>query len=459
MKVIICGAGQVGTSIAKQLIIEDNDVTVIDQSPKLIDRISDSLDVTAHVGFASHPYVLEKAGANQADMFIAVTQSDEINMVACQVAHSIFGVSKKIARIRSQNYFTSGMERLFSPDDMPIDVIISPELEVANAIFDKLHVPGAIETINFAENLVKVVSVKATDDSLVMGKNVTEVNERLEAFNAQMICFVREQELHGLDQTDIKLDSQDEIYFVSPNNKVKEVMSVFGHEEREASKIRIVGGGSIGLYLSQKLEEEEQNHNIKIIERNAERAKIIVNRLDRTTVINGDALEQEILKEVNIANSDTIIAVSNDDEVNILSALLAKKFGCKKAVSLINSTSFAPLFSSLGIDAIVNPREITVSSILQHIRNFKVRNAHAIADSQAEIIETDAFESSYSVGKTIADLDLPKGTNLNMIIREGKYIIPNAETEIIAKDRLIIFSRVEKLKKIEKIFSDRYKYF
>lgn len=457
MKVIICGAGQVGNSIARQLVLEDNDVTVIDQSEELIEKINNSLDVKAFVGFASHPTVLDEAGASSADMIISVTQSDEINMVSCQVAHSIFGISKKVARVRSQSYFSKDVERLFSTDAMPIDVIISPEIEVANAILDRLHVPGAIETIIFADGKVKVISVKTSKESMINNLNVGDANKILEHLKSKIICFIHDEKLYA-ESSDMLLNSECEIYVISDVEDLKETMAIFGHEEAEARKIRIVGGGRIGLYLAQKLEQEEDTR-VKIIERDGKRAHAIVDKLKSTSVIHGDALEREIMDEVGISSSDTIIAVSNDDEVNILSALLAKKYGCKSSVVLVNSNSFAPLFSSLGIDIIVNPREITVSSILRYIRNFKVRNVHSICDSQAEIIETDAFESSYSVGKRIVELSLPDGVSICMIIRENEIHMPHPDFEIIAKDRLIILCRTEQVKKVEKLFSEKFKYF
>ena len=457
MKVIICGAGQVGNSIAKQLVLEGNDVTVIDQSEELIEKINNSLDVKAFVGFASHPTVLEEAGASNADMIISVTQSDEINMVSCQVAHSIFGIAKKIARIRNQNYFYKDTEKLFSANHMPIDVIISPEVEVANAILDKLHVPGAIETILFSEGRVKVISVKTINNSIVNNMSVEGVNKILTHLKAKVICFMKEGILHTEDSNEF-LDPECEIYVITAVEDLKEMMAIFGHEESEARKICIVGGGRIGLYLAQKLEQSE-DIRVKVIEHQEKRAHEIAEKLKYTSVINGDALEQEILQEVSISSSDTIITVSNDDEVNILSGLLAKKYGCLKSIVLVNSNSFAPLFSSLGIDIVVNPREITVSSILRYIRNIKVRNVNAICDSQAEIIEVDAFESSYSAGKRIMELKLPEGVSVCMIIRGEEIIIPHNDTEIAAQDRLIIFSMVEKVKKVEKIFSEKFKYF
>ena len=457
MKVIICGAGKVGTSIAKQLVLEENDVTVIDQSEELIEKINASLDVKAFVGFASHPTILEEADAHNTDMIISVTQSDEINMVSCQVAHSIFGISKKIARIRNQNYFTKDMGMFFSSENMPIDVIISPEIEVANAILDKLHVPGAIETIDFVEGKVKIFSVKTSLESIINNLTIIDANKLLAHLRANIICAMHDEDLFYRDSGNL-LDSNYEIYVAVDIEDLKETMAIFGHEESEASKIRIVGGGRIGAGLAKKLEQQD-NTKITIIERNTKTAHDIVEDLEYTSVINGDALDKEILEEANISSSDTIISVSNDDEVNILSSLLAKKYGCSKSIALVNSNSFAPLFSSLGIDIIVNPREITVSSILRHIKSFKVRNVHSICHSQAEIIETNAVESNYAVGKTISELNLPQGVLICLIIRNDEVIVPQDNTEIIPEDRLIVLSKADKVKKIEKLFSEKFKYF
>ena len=459
MKVIICGAGKVGTSIAKQLILEGNNVTLIDQSEELIEKIDASLDVRTIVGAGSHPDTLKEADAENADMIIAVAQSDEVNMVACQVAHSIFNIPKKIARIRSRSYFAdSVIERLFSRENMPIDVMISPEIEVADSIYEKLHIPGAIESISFVEDKVKLISVKAIGHSIIRGLSIEGANKVLNHLGVNIIGFVRDQKFLTIDSQE-ELSDNDEIYLVVDIKDIKETMGIFGHEEKEAQKICIIGGGRIGYYLARKLEKEDNIGRVKIIERNEKRAEKISSRFDNVTVINGDALDQEILDEVNIGASDTVIAVSSDDEVNILSALLAKKSGCKRSVALVNNISFAPLFSSIGIDVIVNPREITVSSILGHIRSFKVKNVHAICDSKIEIMETEMYETSYPVGKEILELNMPTGVYICMIIRNEKIIVPNDKTLIVGGDKVIILSRVEKIKKMEKIFSQKFKYF
>jgi trk system potassium uptake protein TrkA len=457
MKTIICGAGQVGRSIAQQLVSENNHVTIIDQSAELIDEINSQLDVKAIVGFASHPTVLRDAGADDADMIIAVTQSDEINMISCQVAHSVFGVKKKIARIRNQNYLQEDFKSLYCPDHLPIDVIISPEVEVANAIMERLHVPGAIETLVFADGSVKIISAHCVEGSVIKGLSVEHANEALLGLNSKIIGVKREggfiiptgRETLGVD---------DEIYFVASVQNTKEIMSLFGHEEKESRKIRIIGGGRVGLFLAEQM-EENGNFQVKILEYKKERAEYIASKLYNTMVINGDALDQEILKEANISTTDTIIAVSNDDEVNILSSLLAKKLGCKQSISLINSVSYAPLFSSLGIDVIVSPRATTVSSILQHIRHGKVKNVSSLYDGKVEIIEAEAVESSFAAGKSASDLNEAGSVILAAVVRDSELIIPTNDFIIKASDRLIIITQSSKVKKVEKILSDKIKYF
>ncbi|MCH2038099.1 MAG: Trk system potassium transporter TrkA, partial [Rickettsiales bacterium] len=346
MKIIVCGAGQVGTSIARQLSYEDNDVTVIDQSVDRIRKITDSIDVNSVVGFASHPPVLEEAGAQYADMIIAVTISDEVNMVICQVAHSLFRLPTKIARVRHQFYLHEKWKDLYREDHLPIDVIISPELEVSRAVNHRLHVPGAIGTIPYAEGRVKVVAVRCEHDSPLANLLTFKIKELAKSIGISILGIVRDQNfIFPRDKEPLLVG--DEVYFVADHRKIEEAMILFGHEEKEARRIIIIGGGNIGLYLAEQLEEEDSDLRVRIIELNQKRAQFVAQQLEYTSVINGSALEQEILEEANVSSAETVISVSNDDEVNILSALLAKRFGCQRAISLINSRSYAPLISSL----------------------------------------------------------------------------------------------------------------
>ena len=456
MKVIICGAGPIGSGIAEQLVAEGNDVTVIGTSDDVLNSMRYKLDLNCINGSSSHPDILAKAGAKEADIIIAVTAHDEVNMVTCFLASTLFGIKKKIARIRHFSFLGDYQNRIFSSAAFPIDLIISPEKELANAILNRLHVPGANETFLFSDKVLKVVSVKSTKESLINTLTILQANKKLQKrLNVNIFGLLRNQEF-SLNK-DLVIRDGDELYLAVDNKDIKEVLSLLGHEEQEARKIRIIGGGRVGLSLAHSLSLDSSN-NIKIIERNKERAKYLAENLNDIPVINGDALEKDILKEINIETCDTIIAVSNDDEVNILSSLLAKKLGCSKAISLINSSSFAPLFSSLGIDVIINPREITVSSILKFTREIKSKNIYSICEGQAELIEANSYENSFTPGKKLQDLNLPEGVEIVAISRDGKVIIPKENFIIESGDNMIIISYINLLKKVEKIFSHKFKY-
>lgn len=459
MKVIVCGAGLVGTSIARQLSIEGNDVTVIDHSPELIQKVNDTLDVKAQLGFASHPTVLEEVGAAGVDMIIAVTLSDEINMVACQVAHSLFNTPTKIARIRNQNYLKPEWMHLYRHDHLPIDYIISPEIEVAKAVMHRLHVPGAVDTIPFVDGKVKVVGMRCTLDCPMINMPLHRVQKRLSEASVSIMGILRGENFIVAGE-EVELREEDELYFACSDEHVQKAMAIFGHEEREARRIIIMGGGNVGLFLAERLEAESQDIKVKLIELDKKRAEKVADKLHRTTVINGSALSQEILEEANVAVAETVIAVSNDDEVNILSSLLAKRFGCQRVVTLVNnSNSYSPLTSSLGIDVTVNPREITVSSILQHIRKGRIVSVHSICKGKAEVIEAEAVESSSIVGKRMEDLSLPRGIIIGAIVRDGEVIIPEDDTVIVAGDRIVILSQANMVSKVESIFSVKFEFF
>ncbi len=459
MKIIVCGAGQVGISIAKQLSMEGNDVTVIDHSPELIQKVSDTLDVRAVSGFASHPTVLEAVGAENADMIIAVTLSDEVNMIACQVASSLFNVPTKIARIRSQSYLKPEYKLLYRHDNLPIDYIISPEVEVARAIVNRLHVPGAVDTIPFTDGRIKVVGIRCTLDCPVINISLSKIQKRFAESGVSILGVMRGDNFIVVGD-EIELLEEDELYFSCDSKHLQNAMVAFGHEEREARRIIIIGGGNVGLFLAEHLEREEPDTKVKLIEINKDRAEFIADRLNRTTVINGDALSQEILDEANVAVAETVISVSNDDEVNILSSLLAKRFGCQRVVTLINnSASYSSLMSSLGIDVMINPRDITVSGILQHIRKGRIISVHSICKGKAEVIEAEAVEASPVVGKRIEDLGLPKGIVIGSIVRDKEIIVPENDTLIRPGDRIIILSQANMVSKVEKIFSVMFEYF
>lgn len=458
MKIIVCGAGQVGYNIAKQLAHQHNDVTVIDNSPSLIRKIGESLDVQALEGYASDPDILEKANASDADMIVAVTQSDEVNMISCQVAHSLFNVPTKIARVRNRSYLRPTWSDLFSRDHLPIDMIISPEIEVAQSIANRLAVPGAFELLPFAEDKVKVIGIRLGEDCPVVDTPLRQLSELFPDLNITVMAIFRGTKII-LPDADDQMQAGDSIYFSAEDTHVPRAMSVFGHEEKEARRLIIIGGGNVGLFLARALEEQDSSLNIKIIEQNPERAEFIASQLNKTVVICGDGLDSEILKEANAGATETVISVTNEDEINILSSLLAKRLGAWRAITLVNNRIFTALMSSLGIDVYVNPRETTVSNILQRIRRGRIRGLHSIRDGAAEIMDAEVLETSPLIGMPIKDMKLPKGTMISAIYRDDEVIMPRGQSEFKEGDRVIILALAEDVKKIEQLFSVRLEYF
>ncbi len=458
MKVIVCGAGQVGSNIAKYLASEGNHVTVIDQSPELIQKISDTLDVQAMVGFASHPNVLEAAGAADADMLIAVTLADEVNMVACQVGASLFRVPTKIARVRHQSYLQPIWADLFSREHLPIDVIISPEIEVARAVSRRMQVPGAFDMIPLADGLVKVIGVVCSQNCPIINTPLRQLTGLFPDLAIEVVAIIRGDRQFIPTGNDQMLPG-DEVYFVADTNHVSRAMAAFGHEEREARRVIIVGGGNIGLCLAEEIEQNHSGVSARIIEIDRRRATMVAQKLKRTMVLHGDALDPSILEEANVGAAETVVAVSNSDEGNILASLLAKRNGCQRAITLINKTTFQPLVQPLGIDAVVSPRSITVSSILQHVRRGRIKAVHSLRENFAEVIEAEALETSTLINTPLKDIRLPQGIIVGAIVRAGKVIIPRPSTVIKPNDRVIILAEVGQVKKVEKMFAVRLEFF
>lgn len=458
MKIIVCGAGQVGFDIAHQLSSESNDVTVIDHDHDRLRKVSDSLDVQTVLGFASYPDVLERAGTENADMLIAVTLSDEINMVSCQVAHTLFDVPTKIARVRHKAYLEPRWQHIFSRDHMPIDVIISPENEVVGAIGRLLDAPGAIDVIGFSDGKVSLVGMRLNQDCPILNTPLRQLTELFPDLSITIVYIVRnEQPIFPKEMDQLLLG--DEVYFVVDSKHISRARTIFGHEEQTATRMVIIGGGNIGFQLAINLEEREPQVNVKLIESDQQQAEFVADQLKRTVVIAGDALESEILDEASVATAETIIAVSDDDEVNVLASVLAKKKGGGRTVTLINETTYAPLISSLGIDTAISPRDITVSRILAHVRRGRIHSVHTLQGGAAEIIEADAVESASVIGSPLKDARLPKGVLIGAIVRDGVVIIPRGETAIEKGDRVIIFCPHDTISKVEKLLSVAFGYF
>lgn len=459
MKVIVCGAGQVGTTLARHLSSEENDVVVIDQSAELIRRLDESLDVRGIVGYASRPGVLEQAGAADADMIIAATVSDEVNMLACIVGHLLFRIPTKIARVRDQEYLAKRWADLFAKDrGLPIDVIISPEQEVARAIMRRLHAPGAIEMIELADNAIRLVGVRLGEDCPIINTPLRQLTALFPDLNIQVVGVVRDGRPFVPSNQD-QLFPRDEVYFVADTQHVPRAMAAVGQEVPESHRVIIVGGGNIGQRLARIIEEEDRDISAQLIELDPARAQTVAQRLARTTVLNGDAMDPDLLEEANAKRADTVIAVTDHDETNILSSLLAKRYGAKQAIALVTRPAYSTLLQPLDIDVIINPRAITASIILQHVRRGRVRAVHSIGDNFGEIIDIEAMESSGIVGKPLSESKLPHGAVIGALVREGKVIIPRPDTVIRPADRVVLFAIESVIKRVERIFAVSIEHF
>lgn len=458
MKVIICGGGQVGYGIAERLASEQIDVSVIDTSAELIRNIRDSLDVRGFVGHGSHPGVLENAGAQEADMIIAVTLYDEVNMVACQVAHSLFNVPTKIARVRAQSYLQPHYQDLFSRDHMPIDVIISPELEVGEMVLRRIALPGATDIVRFADENVSLVAIECLDECPVINTPLSQLSELFPDLPSTVVGVIREDRLFIPKATD-QLVAGDLAYVATARDQVRRTLGLFGHEETAATRIVIGGGGNIGLYAATALEARQSRTKVKIIENDRERAIFIADRLHRTVVLNGSSLDQKLLMEADIADADLMIALTNNDQVNILSSVMAKRLGCKSNLTLINDPSYHDFTKTLGIDAYLNPRSVTISRVLQHVRRGRIRAVHSVHNGGAEIIEAEALETSPLVGPELREVELPAGIRIGAIYRDGEVIRPSGTVKIKPKDRVVIFALAEAVKKVEQLFRVSLEFF
>jgi len=458
MKVIICGAGQVGYNIARYLANEGNDITVIDQRPDLIRNLASTLDVKAVEGHASHPHTLEKAGAAEADMIIAVTAVDEVNMVACHVAHTLFNVPKKIARIRSQVYLDSRWGRFFSREEMPIDVIISPEIEVARALTRRLKVPGALDIIPLCDNRVQLVGVRCHADTPVINTPLRQLTALFPDLNMAVVGVVRDGQPIVPD-ADTQLLIGDEVYVVVASDQLQRGMKALGQTMGQTRRVLILGGGNVGVFVARQIEIDYPEITVHLIENDKAKAEAAARTLNRTVVLHGSALDPDILEEAGAAVTETVLAVTNDEEINILASVLAKKQGCQRAVILLNSNTYNPLTGSLGIDVVVNPRTITVSHVLQHVRQGRIHSVHALKEDFGELIEADALETCGLVGRPLREVKVPPGVLLGAIVRGDKVRIPRGGTVIQTGDRVVLFAAADAVKKVEKMFAVRLEYF
>jgi trk system potassium uptake protein len=458
MKVVICGAGQVGFGIAERLAAEGNDVSVIDLQPRLIQQISDRLEVRGFVGHGSHPDILAQAGVEQADMLIAVTQSDEVNMVACHVAHNLFNVPTKVARIRAQNYLTPEWAELFARDNLAIDVVISPELEVGEAVLRRLAVPGAADTLSFADDRLVVAAIECDEDCPVIDTPLSQLTELFPDLRARVIGLKRGERVFAPRSFDSLLVG-DLAYVAAEKEQLQRTLVIFGRDQPPASRVVIAGGGNIGVYVARQLEERVKGASVKVVEPNATRALEIADDFKRGVVLNGNALDEAVLREADVQNADTFVALTNDERVNALSAGLAKKIGCKRSLCLVNTVALAGLISDLGVDMQVNPRGVTVSRILRHVRRGRIRGLHSVLEGKAELIEAEALETSPLVGVPLRELDVFEGMRIGAIYRNGKIILPRGDTVLQAQDRVVLFAEAARVKRVEQLFRVSLEFF
>ncbi len=450
MKVIICGAGQVGWQIARHLSGERNDVTVVDSDPDLVRRATESLDVQGIAGFASYPDVLDRAGARDAEMIIAATHSDEVNMVTCQVAHSVFGINRKIARLRSQSYLNAIYADLYRRDHMPIDVVISPEKEVAAAALQRLAAPAAFDTEIFMEGRAHLLGITIDNDCPVVNTPLRQLSDLFSTLRAVVVGVRREGTLFSPQPKD-QLFVGDDCYVFAHRDDIARTMEIFGKKTSKQERVVLVGGGNVGLAVAQSLESGVNRVRTKIIEKSRIMAERAAEALERTIVLNGDGLDAALLAEAGISRADAMLAVTDDDKTNMLACVRAKAEGCPYVIALINDPTLVALMTPLGIDAYINPRATTVSSILRHIRHGRVRAVYSIGDAEAEVIEAEVLSTSPIAGKKIAEIDFPEGVLIGMIRKGDAVIRPLGSTRVDEGDVIALFALAEDVPKVEQL--------
>ena len=452
MKTIICGAGDVGYSIADKLSKENFEVTVIDDSEEKLIKVSENLDVKTINGIPSLPSVLLDAGAKDCEILIAVTKSDETNMVTCQIGHSLFQIPKKIARIRQQDYLQDQWQNLYNNNNFPIDAIISPEQEVAKSLYRRLISPGTIDMLELSDKKLKLIGLKCEDNFAHAGSTVRELSQKFPDYLANIMFIFRGDKKFTVNSS-TKIEKNDSIFLVVETDNLSDVLSEFGHQELQAQKAVIIGGGNIGFSLAQLIEKSDTYIKTELIEFNKDRAEFLASNLENVTVTNGDGLDNQILEEVNISEAGYCISVTEDDEVNILSSLLAKRAGASVSLTLINNSNYSSLLTNIGVDMTIDPKIITISKILEKVRGVKIRNDYSIGDGFGEVIEADIQPDSTLCNKNLKELKLPKGIRIGSILRDKKVIIPNSQTVFKENDDVVFFAETNCIKTLEKLLS------
>jgi trk system potassium uptake protein TrkA len=450
MKIIILGAGQVGASVAANLASEANDITLVDEDAVVLQDLQDRLDIRTVRGRASYPEVLSQAGADDADMIIAVTSSDETNMIACQVAYTLFHTPTKIARVRSIEYLKHA--RLFAQEALPVDVLISPEQLVTDYIEHLIEYPGALQVLDFANGSVQLVAVHAYYGGPLVGHELRELREHMPGIDARVAAIFR-QGKPIVPEGDTIIEADDEVFFLAARKHIRAVMGELRKMDKPVKRILLAGGGNIGMRLAAAIEHKYQ---VKIVEHNVERAKLLSETLDKSIVLFGDAADEELLLDENIENTDVFCALTNDEEANILSAMLAKRLGARKVMSLINRAAYVDLVQSGTIDVAISPQQATIGSLLTHVRRGDVVVVHSLRRGAAEAIEAVAHGdpgNSSVVGRTFEEIKLPKGTAIGAIVRGEEVLIAHHDIVIETDDHVILFlSDKSCIQEVERLF-------
>ena len=454
MKIIIVGAGEVGFHIASHLALENKDVVVIDSDPEAVRHVSDNLDVQTVSGSGSSPVILEEAGLKEAEIILAVTDSDETNLVACLLSDIISPTTKKLARLRNAGF--DDFDLTFKEQGPHIDTLINPEIEVVKTIDRLMHMPGVVDIGEFADGRVKFVGIHLGEGAPVVNFKLSQISSGT-GLNIPLVAAIIRNDKLIIPTGNDKLCAGDTVYFISEDNKLPEALAAFGKHAEPVKRVLIVGGGRIGLRLARHL--EQQPVYIKIIEKDQDRCYLLADRLNKAVVLHGDGSDRDLLREENIQDIDIIITLTNDEETNILTSLLAKKMGISKTITKISKFSYLPLMSMIGLEQVVNPRLSAINSILQHVRKGKVLSAISIKGDEAEALEAVAMETSDIVGKPLKDISLPKGALITGIIHDDEIIIPSGSSMIKAGDRIIIFARKEAIPKIEAIMAVKLEFF
>ena len=457
MQIIILGANQVGSTLAETLANEANDITVVDTDAEKLRELKDHIDIGTITGEASHPDVLERAGGEDADMIIAVTESDEINMVACRVAYSLFQTPKKICRIRSSSYLVS--DKLFGKNGIAVDVVISPELIVSSYISSLIDLPGSLQVLDFADGKVQLVAVKAYYGGPLVGQEIRFLRQHMPSVETRVAAIFRKDRPITPEGSTV-IEADDEVFFVAAKNNIRACMGELRRLDRPYKRIIIAGGGNIGLRLAENI---EQRYQVKIIERDLKRCAFLSEYLDKAIVLNGESSHQELLIDENIEDTDVFLALTDDDEANIMSSLLAKRLGAKKVMAIINNPAYVDLVQGGEIDIAISPQQATIGSLLTHVRRGDVVNVHSLRRGAAEAMEAIAHgdkASSKVVGRAIEDIDLPEGTTIGAIVRNDEVLIAHDDTVVESDDHVILFLvDRKKIREVERLFQVGFSFF